>query len=324
MSGLQFTSVDRIFSKIHRDLRGIDVNESDVIEWIGEVLDDLKLPQSQEQSIAFIEVKNYQADLPKGFQMILQVARNNQWRPETKEKCSPINIIKELKEEDKPCYDCDEYVANKQGYPVPLNCHGEFMTDVEVAYYRPFFDVKKEYRLWRNNNYYKQHYTPVRLANNTFFNSLVCKEKDSPYQPGCKYDEYTIVGTVDKKLRFSFKEGQIALAYLKTAIDEETGYPLVPDNKSAVRAITYYIKFKVSEWYNWNGREGYQQEEQKAFSKYEKYVRQFNNYIKMPKSIDDFQDLLEQSHYLVPRHRRYYGFFGNLGKEENKKFNNPW
>ena len=67
MPELQYTTVDRVLAKFHRDLRGIDINESDAIEWIGEALDLLKVNQIQEQAVAFIEVKNYQADLPKGF-----------------------------------------------------------------------------------------------------------------------------------------------------------------------------------------------------------------------------------------------------------------
>jgi len=52
MSELQFTSIDRIISKFHRDLRGTDVNESDMVEWIGEALEFLKVPQIQDQAIA--------------------------------------------------------------------------------------------------------------------------------------------------------------------------------------------------------------------------------------------------------------------------------
>jgi len=309
MSELQYTTVDRIFAKFYRDLKNIEINESDAIEWIGEALDDLKLPQSQEQAVAFIEVKDYQTDLPCNFQMVLQIARNNKWNKERSDK-----IIKDIKKEKE---------EEKESFSVALDCNGEIIGDYDVAYYRPFFDLQWKYGLWTSTNYYKNNFTPVRLASHTFFNTFVCKEKESPYKPKCKYDEYTIIGTTNKKLRFSFKEGQIALSYLKTAIDKRTGYPLVPDNKSAIRAITYFLKFKIAEWYNWNGREGYQQEEKKAFELYQRYVRQFNNYIKMPKSIDDFQDLLEQSHYLIPRHKRYYGFFGNLNKAENKKFNDP-
>ena len=81
---MEYTTVDRIFSKIHRDLKGIDLNESDAIEWIGEALDFLKIKGNQEETVAFIEVVDYHAELPCGFQMVLQLARNNNWHPSDK------------------------------------------------------------------------------------------------------------------------------------------------------------------------------------------------------------------------------------------------
>ena len=57
---IQYTTVDRIFNKLYRDLRETSLNESDVIEWIGEALDFLKVAENQEEAIAFLEVKNHQ------------------------------------------------------------------------------------------------------------------------------------------------------------------------------------------------------------------------------------------------------------------------
>ncbi len=309
MSELQFTSVDRVISKLYRGTKDEDLNETDAIEWIGEALDFLKVIQMQEQAVAFLEVKNYTANLPKGFQMVLQIARNNDWTPQTKDDCSCGNMIKKIIEND----------TIKQKPPVPLDCQGKKLTDDDFAYYRPNFSVRWSYGAWVGNGFYKEKFTPVRLANNVFFNTLVCKEKNQgPYEKCAgECDRYTIIGTTNKQLRFNFKEGQIALAYVKTAVDEESGYPLVPDNISAISAITYYIKWQLAEQKAWNGREGWQGIADRAEAKWLKYARQFKNYMKMPKSIDDFQDLLEQSHYLIPRMKRYYGYFGNLGKEEN-------
>lgn len=330
MSELQYTSVNRVLAKVHRDLKGTEVNESDAIEWIGEALEFLKVPQVQEQAVAFMEVRNYEADLPDGFQMILQVARDNNWTPETKDDCCiPMETIEEVTEQSTDdCTDC---------FTQPVDCNGRPLFDDACPSYIPHFDMQWQYIPWTSCSYYKENFTPVRLANHTFFNTIVCKEKhDTPYQGNQdvydhplknnflgQQDEYTIVGSVDKKLRFSFKEGYVALAYIRNAIDRETGYPLVPDNVSYVTAITYYLKWKMAEMYAWNGREGYEGKADKAEQKWLKYARQGKNYMKMPKSIDQFQNLLEQSHYLIPRHRRYYGYFGNLGREEERKFNDP-
>ena len=314
MSELQYTSVDRIISKFHRDLRGTDVNESDMIEWIGEALEFLKVPQIQDQAIAFIEVKNHHAEIPKGFQMVLQIARNNHWE-EKKDICTPKVIIDEITETNEDCLDCGPCSDNI----LVTDCNGFILDNNNIIDYKPQFDLKLNYQYWKNSSYYKRQYTPVRLANHTLFNSIVCKEKVDDCI-GC-IDEYTIVGTTEKRIRCSFENGQIAMSYLKNAIDEETGYPLVPDQISYITAISYYIKWKIAEWYSWSGRDGFEQKADKAQQNWTHYVKQAKNWAKMPKSIDDYQDLLEQTHYLIPNHKKYYGFFGNLGKSQELNFN---
>jgi len=43
----------------------------------------------------------------------------------------------------------------------------------------------------------------------------------------------------------------------------------------------------------------------------------------MPFGVDDYENLRQQSTYLLPRTRSYFGFFGNLGNEEQRVFNDP-
>lgn len=324
-----YTSVDTIFAKFSRDLRGTDLHESDVIEWIGEALGFMKVVEIQEEAVAFIEVKDFKAELPIGFQSIIQIAKDNYWSAEVKKSpCDIINSIcncentstQVIATEDCGC------TPNNTGYVV-TDCQGKILNEgVEIAYYRPYFDLKYEYQGWCTSSYYTQNFSPVRLANNSFFNSLVCTENNPDikrlYQQTT--DEYTIAGGYpDMQLRFSFKEGYIALAYLKNVFDEETGYPVIPDDISFITAITYYVKWKIAERYRWNGREGFAQEAQDAEAKWLKYVRQAINKAKMPTGVDQYQNMMEQSLYLIPRTRKYYGYFGNLGREEYRRFNNP-
>lgn len=319
MSELQYTSVDRIIAKFHRDLGQTDINESSLIEWIGEALEFLKVPQIQEQSVAFLEVENHHAEIPNGFQMVLQIARNNEWVKEEKNKCTPKVIINEISdniENNEECLDCGGCIDKT----IITDCNGYIIENGEIVDYRPSFDLKFNYQHWLNNRFYKSKYTPVRLSNHTLYNSIVCKQKVDECI-GC-IDEYTIIGTTEKRIRTSFQEGSIAMAYLKNATDKKTGYPLIPDEISYITAITYYIKWKISEWYQWNGRQGSESMAQDNERKWLKYCRQAKNNAKMPKSIDDFQDLLEQTHYLIPNHKKYYGFFGNLGKSQQLGFKN--
>jgi hypothetical protein len=330
---LDFTSVDRVLAKLYRELK-TDFNDNDVIEWIGEALDFLKVHAVTEQAVAFIEVNNYECELPNGFLTVLQIARNQNWSKENDQCLCPCTVTTEVVQDGNTtttttvevgsgCTTCDQDCP-KPNMPVPLNCQGEPMTDYDLAYYRPYFDLQWAYNGWVNSEYYFNNYTPVRLADNTFFKSIVCKEQnhDAIYH-SCR-DEYTIVGHgQDRKLRFSFKEGSIALAFEKSVIDRDTGYPMIPDQISFITAITYYVQWKIAAQLDWEGREGFARKAENAERRWLKYARQAKNWAKMPKTLDDYQDLLEQSHYLIPNHKRFYGFFGNLNQPENRSFNNP-
>lgn len=300
----QFTTVDRIIAKLYRDLKLEEIDEGDVIEWIGEALGFLNVAEVQEEAVAFLNVKNYECDLPNNFHAVLQVA----------------------KYEEGGCY---HNTTTKIGRDIP-NEQKNLIADLVFKYckneteccepkeFRPYFDMQWSYTNWLHTDFYENNFVPVRLANNTFFNSVVCREKNDKeiYSKPCINDEYTIVGTTEKKLRFSFKDGVIALSYLRNAIDNETGYPLVPDNSYYITAITYYIKWKMSEFLQWNGDKAHMNLAGDYERKWISYARKAKNNAKMPKTLDQFQNMLEETHHLIPKQDRYYGFFGNLGQKE--------
>ena len=314
----QFVTVDTIISKYLRDFRGMEFSEDDAIEWIGEALGFMKVTALSEEVVAFLEVKNYQAPLPNGLQYIIQVARNNSWSPTDTSSCTPESTVSSLEEEN--CKDCVECGGCKDY--ITLDCEGRPIDGDEIAYYRPYFDLQYEYMDWVYSKAFRSTYTPVRLSNHNFFNSIVCTENEemSSGLYSSVDDEYTVV---DNQLRFSFKEGFVALSYLRSKSDPDTGYPLVPDNEAVKAAITYYIGWKTKERECWNHREGACQIAQIAEQRYLKYIKQAKNSMKMPFGLDEHQNLMEQGNYVLPNHKRYYGFFGNLGKAEDRVFNDP-
>ena len=313
----QYVTIDTILSKYLRDFRGVELNEDEAIEWIGEALGFMQMSSASEEGIAFLEVKNYQAALPNGLHYVIQVAKNNQWSTTETDSCTPKVIAEELVPATSPDTCCGGWTSDL----VAVDCHGELIGDQEIAYYRPYFDLQYEYLGWVHSKAYRTKFTPVRLSNHTFFNTLVCQEETTSglYGEG-NSDEYTIVGD---QLRFSFKEGQVALAYLRQRVDKETGYPMIPDDESAKAAITYYLGWKTKEREGWNHREGAMQIAQVAEQRWLKYVKQFKNKAKMPWGTDEYEDLMEGSNYLIPKRKRYYGFFGKLGQAENRSFNDP-
>ena len=299
-----YTSIDRVLASFNRNIVDSDVNESDLIEWIAEAMGFLRVNSIQEEALAFLRVKDYHSIIPEGFHSVIQIARNLKWSEEvnneTQLSCSPNEVLEDIKE-----------TSSAVRIPIITDCQGNIIGDYEVSYYRPYFDLKWEYELWSKMPRFQHDYRPVRLANSTLFGSLVCKEDKNIYTGN--EDEYDIVGTTDMKLRFSFKEGEVVMAYNRTAIDPTTGYPLIPDNEICIAALNYYLKWKLAERLSWSGRQGFTNEADRAEQRWLKYARQYKNYEKMPKTLDDYQDHMDLTTTMF-KPNRYYNFFGKTKK----------
>lgn len=283
MQKFQFVTADTILAKYSRDFRGLGINVDDAIEWIGESLGFMKIASASEEALVFLEVKDYQVEIPKGLHYIIQIARKSDWVKEDSAIIQEV-IMNELIPS-----------SNSQIGDLPK--------------YTPNFSFPFKYASWNSSSYARKSYVPVTLADASFFGSLVCQIPEAEGLYTAHADEYTVV---QDALRFNFKEGFIAVAYLRQMVDCETGYPMVPDDESAKAAITYYLGWKFKENECWNHREGACQLAERAESRWLKYIKQFKNKAKMPTGADQYQNLMEQHSYLVPNRKRYYGFFGRV------------
>lgn len=204
------------------------------------------------------------------------------------------------------------------GFDNEVSIYDECGKKIMETTYAKYFSMKTPFNYWVKSNNYVQNYIPIRLSNHTFFNSVVCK-LDNPIYNDLKYypntqDEYTIIGDYPNRvLRFSFQEGQVALAYLKSQTDDE-GFPLIPDDSDCHSAIVYYLKWKIAERLAWSGREGYDRLGKEAEAHWLKYIKQFKSKSKMPYSLDDYKNIQENSYYLIPNLNKDFGFFGQLYK----------
>jgi hypothetical protein len=177
----------------------------------------------------------------------------------------------------------------------------------DLAYYRPYFNLKIEHEGWSNSRFYQQNFTPVRLADHTFFNTIVDSEYGSAYCAAV--DSYTIIQ--GKYIRTSFRNGQVAISYKKQVTDAD-GYPMIPDNISYKTAITKYIQYKMADRDFQNGRDGAERRLAKYESDWHWYCSQASNADKMIYGIDEHQNFLDQRTTLIPNYKKYFGFFGNL------------
>ena len=308
MSKLKFVSADRLFSSLYRDLGEsvASVSEVDIIEWVGSALELMGAITQYEQTVAFIEVKNHQIELPCGLHTLNQIAKNDCWASKADE-CGIASTVVNALEEEGP------HVG------VPVNCNGTPISEYELAYYRPYYDLQYEYGNWVRSGIYNSCFTPVRQTCNTFFN-IFETEEDKIYNTAYGRNEYKIVN--NDYVRFSFKEGQVAISYNKQKLDER-GYPMVPEHASYQEALVAYVAMKLAKKDFYNGREGAAQRLNKMESDWHWYCRQAKTYALMPNGIDDHQDLLEQSYSILPQINRYYGYFGKLNTRGNLNYRDP-
>jgi len=313
MQELNYTTVNRIFSKLSRDLKIDDFSESDVVEWVGEALEAIDAVTMLEECVEFCEVKNHMIQLPKFVNSIIQIAEHN----DNPYEITPDTIKKALCESSATEPDCDCDTAYKY---IPVDKNGYPIYDEDVYEWQPYINVQAEFINWVSSDLYDRTWRPVRLANHSFFNSIVCKEPDSDKLYSNSRSEYTIVG--GQGIRFSFQEGYVAVAYNRQKLDENQ-YPLIPDHFAYTTAITKYCTLKLMERMWYSGREGYEKRMLKAEADWQWYCKQAGNRGLMPHGIDQFQNMLDASQYLIPRMHRYNQFFMDMSRPEGRKFNDP-
>lgn len=289
--------IDRILSKIYNDFGFEDIEESTVVEWTGDVLSQLDVFKSYEERVAFIEVKNHQAKLPNDIISILRIARNNRY---SKDSCTSTSCIKECL-----CDKKEKVEEPTQEMVMWRDCTGRLILPhgVEAVYYTPDFKVDHLFWSWIDSDLYTSSFSYIKPADDAFKSAIVCEQfkegKDRLYNP--TNDEYSIVGD---SIRVSFKEGQIALAYLAQPLDINTGYPLIPDDISVINAITNYILFMYCRKMDIIGRDGYKERYKTAEEDYQWYLSQAKNKLYAPYGVDEFQKITEQR----------YSFLPNVGK----------
>ncbi len=311
-----YVSVNRILGKLRRDFGSLEnVNESDVIEWAAEALQAIGAITLYEEAVAFIEVKDHQCQLPNGLHAIIQIARNICW--DDKKQCGlcPSDVI--------AAADATATSDIPADIPVAIDCNGMPIDGYDLAYYRPYFDLRSESGYYSSSYLFNNCFSTVRLSNHSFFNSIVCNhpEQAKLYSEHIgMFDEYTIIN--GDTLRFSFEKTQIVLSYVRQQVDEQ-GYPMIPDHYAYTTAITKYVVMKLMEREFYANREGSVGKLQKAEQDWQWYCKQARNRAMMPKGVDQWQNILEQRNYMLPRINRYYGFFGKMSRPESRKFNDP-
>lgn len=286
-------SVDRVFTRLNR--LGVPTdNESDIIEWIGQALEEIGAIPQYEEAVAFIVVENFTCQLPANFHSITQIAKNNLYSAGLQASaCTCEDVINNAEEDEE----------EGPSIPVAINAQGEPENAYDLAYYRPFFDLKYGYNGWSNSPLYKRAFTPVHLKTNNFFGTTVTQNPNfaSPI------DEYSVVaGTT---LKFSFQCGQIALAFRRQPLDCNNR-PYIPDEPSFLKAIENYVATSHFTREFISGKEGSKERLDYFEVQWIWYCGQASNAAMMLYGEDEYQNFLQQRSSLIPNRNAYFNFFG--------------
>lgn len=277
MVNLELISSYSIIGKMIRDL-GIREDEGTLIEWIGEGIEAIGVNESScKVAVAFMIVDSYQCKLPKYCRVINQLVKNNSYN-------SPQDILTNLYSEE----------TDVASIPVPVDYDGSPLTDYNVVYYKPFFDLVYEHNFgiesWSKIN---SQFTPIKLVKSTFPHS----EENNVIIP--TKDEYVIIPEA-RMIRFNFKQGQVVLSYMRQHIDEN-GFPMIPDTYNYKQALESYIMYKISKRDFYNHVQGSESRLQFSEDDWIRYRNAAGNEATMPASIDEFENL--NSKNLIPRVR---------------------
>lgn len=311
-----YISVKTVLGDAFRDLPSTYLQETDMIEWTANALEHIQAPGDYEEMVAWLEVTNHQVEMPDHLRYIIQLAKNNCW------SSTDLLSVQEVLDclDDTPDNPPTEIDPGDSifcvTYPKILDCRGNILGDYHLSYYRTRFEHNFEYYGFVGTKYYQRCFTPIRLTEHTFFNSVVCTENNADQLYSTCQDEYTIAAPY---LRFSFASGQVALSYLKWKLDED-GYPMIPDAVQYRDAIVAYFNYKVQRrrFYSDEIGEG---KFDRAERDWHWRCQQAKNYSMSLRGVDDLQNVYDQRNYLLPHEYRYHNFYGNQNTPENRIYN---
>lgn len=221
----KFINTKNLFSKIKRDLRSFNsvgiIDEGDMYDYTVEILDSLGLGGLKEDH-AILTLKNKQARLPDGFRNLYSA-----------EKCEidPSSKSHPRLQNSYAFYTDTSY--EKVGHPKGVCATG---CDIDVERtkitVREYVDGIEDIHNFRN------------ICPLTLVSGIVRPDGDDRRQ---RNDPNVI--QIDNGCVYAHFDGTIYIKYYGLATDPDTNLPLIPDIKSIVKAIEFYIKYNL--FLNW-------------------------------------------------------------------------
>lgn len=321
LKNTKWVGISRIFSRL-RGFIPLD-DEEGITDDIGEALGLIGAVTLNREAVCFVTVKNFRATLPKDCHSVIQLAKNNKFVNNEPFTCfKPVDAVDNfaaISISRLPITLTDYMDENRTDIPLD-NCCIDGCEDGDWGY-KPIWTLIYNYDNWIGSKIYKNHFTPIRLTENTFFrlNKLCNRDEYQEVYKDCgKEDEYNIIDD-GKTLEFSFQNGQVAIAYNQVRVDEE-GLPLIPDDDSFVKALYNYCIWMYFSREYYNSREGAKDKMLTAEGEWIWYCGQATNKALALTGIDEHQNMLDQRSRIIPTPNLYKNFFATANRQQRKNF----
>lgn len=273
-----------IFEKIYRDYRfDFALDYYDMLEWIGEALRHLKIPQYYIDKIATIKIEDGRGKLPCDLFTITQTAA-----VDTVGCYSQQPIITGL-----------NYADHNTGEVCQLDENGlcpKFNT-TEFSECRP--SGKLIPMRWNTNSFYK------------YFHGTNCDWIANSEITYTVNDNYIFT---------SFQQGEAVMAYKAVPTDEE-GFPQIPDNQSTIDYVTLYCATNIARQL-WLTDKYTENKYRDIEDRMELFYRKSKAEGSMPASLDEWESYKNQLIRTIPKVYEHNKFFKNL-QSPDRVWNHP-
>ncbi len=294
-------SSSSVIDKMYRDFAwDYTLQYSDVIEWLGESLRELKVPCFYVDKVTdgnkdlghkdFIHIEDGRGKLPCDLFSITQTACAVEVEPDVNKA-----IVTGVVYVD---YNTDQTCTTGDGSPLcnSLVCSQDMCNH----------DCDPKQKCYT--------FLPMRWDTSTFYKAYHGTDIDFSVNSDLTY-------TVNNNYIFtSFKTGKVAMAY-KAVPTDENGLPMIPDNQSVINYVTWYLGNKIA--FQLYLTDKYTRDKYEEFKGYlSLYYQKAKNEGKMPKSLDEWESYKNQRLRTIPKFFEHKRFFGNLQRPE-ERYNHP-
>jgi hypothetical protein len=262
-----FKTTDSLFSKIREDLASFDaaalIDEGRFHKDVKYILFLLGIKWYREAE-TILEICNYKADLPDDFKLLDSAFR-----------CDSVVIDGSI---------IDGVVLKKltfDHYPETRNpdTH-EYESSCTTYYNQPsrcIFNRQEEILVQRNSVIEKLS-SPVLLKPGNVNTKSCCTSNCQNIYSNSE-DIFMIQ---NRRFNVNFKEGTVYVVYHAFPLDENTGFPMIPDNEVIEKCIEYYIKMNILENLWVNGDADVAQKISYFNNKYKEHLGQAQYETKLP------------------------------------------